>query len=262
MGLPQRSQSIVRRLLQHARPYWPHLVGLLVLSLLAPAVRLLSPLPLTYAVDHVVGDRPPPAMFGDISRPAILAGAAFLLVLLAVAGHLLGMAAFLLSTFVGERLVRGFRAVLFRYAQRLSLSYHDITGTTDSAYRIQYDAPAIQWVVVDGSIPLVTAGLTLVGMLAVIVAIDWNLALVALAIVPVLYILTRAFSRHLQEQARELKTAESMALGVIQEVLGAVRVVKAFGQENREQDRFVRHSGCGHVWSRQRLPACSPYWSA
>jgi ATP-binding cassette subfamily B protein len=232
-------------MLSQARPYWPHLVALLLLSLLAPAVRLLSPLPLTYAVDSVLGDRPPPAVFGEISKPALLATAAVLLVVLAVAGHLLGVAAFLLSTFVGERLVRQFRAVLFRHAQRLSLSYHDTKGTTDSAYRIQYDAPCIQWVVVDGTVPLVAAALTLVGMLAVVVAIDWQLALVALAIIPILFILTRTFSRWLQRHARELKTAESTALGVIQEVLTAIRVVKAFGQEDREQERFVRHSGRG-----------------
>jgi ATP-binding cassette subfamily B protein len=232
-------------MLLQARPYWPHLGGLLLLSLLAPAVRLLSPVPLTAVVDGVLGDRPLPAVLGEISKPALLAAAAFLLVALAVVGHLLGMAAFLLSTFVGERLVREFRAVLFRHAQRLSLSYHDTRGTTDSAYRIQYDAPCIQWVVVDGSIPLVTAGLTLAGMLAVIVAIDWQLALVAVGIAPLLYLLTRAFGHHLQRQARELKTAESLALGVVQEVLAAVRVVKAFGQEDREQERFVRHSGRG-----------------
>src|SRR5262249_35365985 len=133
MGGPSESPAFLRRMLSQARPYWPHLAALLVLSLLAPARRLLSPLPLTYAVDSALGDRPPPAVFGEISRPALLATAAVLLVVLAVAGHLLGMVAFLLSTFVGERLVRQFRAVLFRHAQRLSLSYHDTKGTTDSA---------------------------------------------------------------------------------------------------------------------------------
>jgi ATP-binding cassette subfamily B protein len=245
MDGPSENPAVVRRMLLQARPYWPHLAGLLALSLLAPAVRLLSPLPLTYAVDCVLGEHPPPAVFGALGKQALLAAAAGMLVALAIVGHLLGMAVFLLSTFVGERLVREFRAVLFRHAQRLSLAYHDTRGTTDSAYRIQYDAPCIQWVVVDGSIPLVAAGLTLVGMLAVVVAVDWQLALVATAIVPVLYLLTRTFDWRLQRRSRELKTAESTALGVIQEVLTAVRVVKAFGQEDREQERFVRHSGRG-----------------
>ncbi len=245
MGHSPTIWPVLARLLRQAREYWPHLAGLLALSLLAPVVRLLSPLPLTYAIDCVIGDRPPPAPFAALDRPALLVAAAFFLVVLALIGHLIGMAVFLLSTFIGERLVRGFRAALFRHAQRLSISYHDTKGTTDSAYRIQYDAPCIQWVVVDGSIPLVTAVLTLIVMLTVILGIDWQLALVALAIAPVLFILTHSFGRRLQRQANELKTAESMALGVIQEVLTALRVVKAFGREDREQDRFVRHSGRG-----------------
>jgi ATP-binding cassette subfamily B protein len=99
--------------------------------------------------------------------------------------------------------------------------------------------------VVDGSIPLVTSVFTLVVMLVVIAAIDWQLALVALAVAPVLFVLTHLCGRRLKKRAKELKNAESTALGVIQEVLAALRVVKAFGQEDREQDRFVRHSDRG-----------------
>jgi ATP-binding cassette subfamily B protein len=237
--------SLYLRLLRQARPYWPHLAGLLALSLLGPAVRLLAPLPLTYAVDCVIGGRPAPAVFGGLTGPGLLAAAAVLLVALAVAGHVVGTAAFVLGTYVGEKLVRAFRAVLFRHAQRLSLAYHDAHGTTDAVYRIQYDAPCVQWVVADGSVPLVTAAATLVGMLAVIAGIDWQLAVVALAVAPLLYLLTRVFGRRLGENARELKTAESTALGVVQEALGALRVVKAFAQEDREQDRFVAQSGRG-----------------
>jgi ATP-binding cassette subfamily B protein len=237
--------TLTRRLLRQARPCWPHLAGLFALSLLAPSLKLLSPIPLKVAVDSVLGGRPAPAGLDGLGAPALLALAALTLVVLALAGQLAGLASSLLGTYVGERLVRAFRAVLFRHAQRLSLSYHDARGTSDSAYRIQYDAPCIQWVVVDGSIPLVTAGLTLVTMLAVIAGVDWQLALVAVGVAPVLFALTHACGRRLRGQSKELKTVESLTLGVVQEVLAALRVVKAFGQEGREQDRFVSHSGLG-----------------
>ncbi|HEX3148111.1 MAG TPA: ABC transporter ATP-binding protein [Gemmataceae bacterium] len=237
--------ALYGRLLLQARPFWPHLAVLVALSLVAPAVRLLSPLPLTWAVDSVLGTRPPPAVASGLSGPALLALAAGLLVVLAFAGQLVGLVAGLLGTYVGERLVRAFRAVLFRHAQRLSLAYHDTTGTADSTYRIQYDAPCVQWVVVDGSVPLVTAAVTLAGMLIVVAGIDWQLALVAIAVAPILYGLTHAAGRRLKRQSKELKTAESQSLGVIQEVLAALRVVKAFGQEDREQERFKTHSARG-----------------
>ena len=232
------------RLLRQARPYWPHLAGILALSLLAPALKLLSPIPLKFAVDGVIGGQPQPVL-GSLSGPALLAVAAGLLVLIALVGQVVGLGAALLGTYTGEKLVRGFRAVLFRHAQRLSLTYHDTKGTSDSTYRIQYDAPSLQWVVVDGTIPLVTAVFTLVTMIVVVTLLDWQLALVALAVAPVLFVLSHVCGRRLKKQAKEVKKIESLALSVVQEVLAAIRVVKAFGQEDREHERFADRSTDG-----------------
>src|SRR5262249_57882625 len=121
---------------------------------------------------------------------------------------------------------------LFRHAQRLSLTYHDTRGTVDSTYRIQYDAPCVQWVVVEGTVPLLVSAFTLVAMVVVVAAIDWQLAVVALVVAPVLFGLTHVYGRRLRRQAKEVSKVESRAMAVIQEVLAAIRVVKAFGQED------------------------------
>jgi ATP-binding cassette subfamily B protein len=240
------------RLLMQARPCWRNLAALFALSLIAPAIKLLSPLPLKIVVDSVLGSHPPPqwlsplwAILGSPSRGLLLAAAVALLILAALLGQVVGLSSSLLSTVTGERLLREFRALLFRHAQRLSLSYHDLKGTVDSTYRIQYDAPAIQHILVDGVIPLLTAVLTLAGMIVVVIGIDWQLALVALAISPVLFLLTHVYGRRLRRRSKELKKLESAALGIVQEVLAAVRVVKAFGQEEREEGRFVSQSSEG-----------------
>jgi ATP-binding cassette, subfamily B, bacterial len=241
-GLPPTrlpNRTLLRRLLDQARPYWPHLAGLLAINLLAPLPRLLAPLPLKVAVDSVLGTDPVPRLL-NVGNP--LAVAAGLLVVFALVTAVFSLGNALLSAYTAEKLVRGFRAVLFRHAQRLSLTYHDTRGTTDSTYRIQYDAPCIQWVVVEGTIPLITSAVTLLAMLAVIAAIDPALALVALAVTPVLFGLTHIYGRRLRGRAKEVSKSESSALAVVQEVLAAVRVVKAFGQEEREQERFVRRS--------------------
>jgi ATP-binding cassette subfamily B protein len=236
---------LYRRLLGQARPYWPHLAGLLALSLLAPALKLLSPLPLKFAVDGVLGGHPLPWPLAGLGGPGLLAVAAVLLVLVALLGQAVGLASSLLGTYIGEKLVREFRAVLFRHAQRLSLAYHDTKGTADATYRIQYDAGCIQWVVADGTVPLVTSAFTLIAMAAVVIALDWQLALVALAAAPVLFALSHVYGRRLKRQAKEVKKIESSALAVVQEVLSAIRVVKAFGQEDREHGRFVAKSTDG-----------------
>jgi ATP-binding cassette subfamily B protein len=243
--------ALYRRLLVLARPYWLHLAGLLVLSLVAPAFKLLSPLPLKIAVDSVLGSHPLPGFLdpllggGAVSDAALLALAVFLMLAIALGAQLLGLVNSLLSTYAGEKLVRNFRAALFLRAQRLSLSYHDSRGTADSTYRIQYDAPCLRWILADGSIPLVTSSLTLVATISVIVTLDWQLALLALAVTPALFVLSHVYGRRLRRRSKELKKIESGALSVVQEVLSAVRIVKAFGQEEREEQRYMSHSDAG-----------------
>src|SRR5262249_56067357 len=100
---------------------------------------------------------------------------------------------------------------LFRHAQRLSLTYHDTRGTVDSTYRIQYDAPCVQWVVVEGTVPLLVSAFTLVAMVVVVAAIDWQLAVVALVVAPVLFGLTHVYRRPLRPPAPAVSTAQTPA---------------------------------------------------
>ena len=79
-------------------------------------------------------------------------------------------------------------------------------------------------------------------MIYVMVRIDPMLAAIALAVVPVLYILTTICRRRLHERWTEFKSLESGAMSIIQEVLGALRTVKAFGREAAEQARFFARS--------------------
>lgn len=249
---------LYRRLWLQARPYWRHISALLCLALLSTPLTLLSPIPLQIAIDHVLGDRPITGMLAVVlpasarSAGGLLIFATVLLVLVASLTQVQDLGRWWLRTYTGERLVLDFRATLFRHVQRLSLSYHDTKGMSDSAYRIQHDAPAIQYIVIDGVIPLVSAVVTLLGMIAVMARLDRSLAVVALAISPALFLLTRVYSRRLRRHWRQMKDQESSALSVVQEVLSAVRVVKAFGKEAHEQERFVRHSQDG-IQTRLRL---------
>ncbi|OLE56312.1 MAG: hypothetical protein AUI36_16125 [Cyanobacteria bacterium 13_1_40CM_2_61_4] len=243
---------LFRRLLGQARPYWPHVAALFLLSLLASPISLLTPLPLKIAVDSVIGSHPLPPFIAPFVPEAIARSAAGLLVLavglvLAVAllSQLQGLGSTLLRAWVQERLVLDFRARLFHHVQRISLAYHDTRGTADSTYRIQRDVLAVQHVLTEGFIPFVSATVTFVAMIYVMARIDWSLALIALAVSPGPVVIARVFRRRLRRQWREVKKLESAAQSVVQEVLGALRIVKAFGQEAREEQRFLGRSGDG-----------------
>src|SRR5205823_9159451 len=170
---------------------------------------------------------------------------AVLVLVVALLSQLREFASAMLTAYTGEKLLRGFRARLFRHVQRLSLAYHDTKGTSDSTYRIQYDATALQNIAVDGVVPFFTSALTFVSMIYVTARINWQLALVALSVSPAVFLVARTRRRRLRGKAREVKKLESSALSVVHEVLGAARVVKAFGQEDREEQRFVARSNEG-----------------
>jgi ATP-binding cassette subfamily B protein len=218
---------------------------LFLLSLLSAPVSLLTPVPLKIVVDCVLGAHPPPgwlaALPADGPGPLLLAMAG-LVVALALARHVVDLGFALLRSFTGEKLVLSFRAKLFRHSQRLSLAYHDTQGSTDSTYRIQYDAPAIQWITLDAFIPLVTSALTLVAMIAVMARIDFTLALVALTVAPALFLVSQLYSRRLKRRWREAKDREKETFSVVQEVMSSVRLVKVFAQEEREEERYVSHA--------------------
>lgn len=236
--------TLYRRLIRLARPYTFHFTGLLALGLLASPIALLMPIPLKIVVDSVLGTRPlPPLLEAMVPTPATRAGllllAVGLLVTVTLLGQLQGMASSLLRTYVGERLVLDFRARLVDQVHRLPLAYHDARGTADSVYRIQQDAPAIQYIMVDGAVPFVTATFTLVTMFVVTARLDTQIGLVALAVSPPLFLLARFYRPRLRRQSRQVKKLESSAVAIVQETLGALRVVKAFGQEAHEKHRLL-----------------------
>jgi ATP-binding cassette, subfamily B, bacterial len=237
------------RIIRQARPYWLHLVGLFLLSMLASPISLLVPLPLKIAVDSAIANHPLPSFLAALlpastvsSSTAILLLAVALLIATNLLSQLQGFFTSFMGTYTGEKLVLDFRSRLFSYAQRLSVSYHDLKGSADSIFRIQNDAMALQHLTVDGFIPIVSATLTLIGMIWVTAWIDWQLALVALAISPVLFTLSKLYRPLLRNQSRHIKNVESSAWSVVQEVLSSLRVVQAFGRAEHEQERYVRRS--------------------
>lgn len=239
---------LVRRVLGELRPYWRGLTGLVSLDLLATPIALLKPVPLAIAIDTVLGDDPLPS-FIAFAVPDVLMRtdlrllfvAAALQVLIVLLGQLQSLGTYVLHTYTGERLTRGMRAKLFSRAQQLSLSFHYRHGPTESLYRIEYDAPSVQHTV-DSVLPLISSAATFAAMLYVMLRIDWQLALVALTISPILFVLSRGYAKRVRPRYRRLRELERFELGVVQEVLSAIRVVKAFGREERERERFIDHA--------------------
>ena len=135
--------ELYRRLFHEVKPYRLYIGAILLVTLLSPPLSLLVPLPLKIAVDSVIGSHPIPAFLQPVIPQAItgspdgmLTFVIVLTMLVALLGGLQRVASTWLRTYTGEKLTLAFRNKLFRHVQRLSVSYHDTRGTTDSTYRI------------------------------------------------------------------------------------------------------------------------------
>ena len=247
---PKSNDRILfRRLFFQSRPFWPHIAGIFFLGMLSTPLVLLNPVPLKIAVDSVVGSEPVPGLLDAVMPDAatsstmrLLAVVAGLQLLIVLLSQLNDLASYVVRARAGEGMVLDFRARLFRHVQRLSLLFHDTKGTADSLYRIQRDAPSIREVTLDSLVSVLSSTVMLVVMVYVIIRIDWQLALVALAVSPFLFILARTYNKRMRPQYREAWRMDSAAIEVVQEVLATFRVVKAFGREDSEQERFVRRA--------------------
>lgn len=249
---PYSTLEIYRRMLAEARPYWLHVSAVLLMNLLSTPLKLLLPLPLAIAIDNVVLQKPITGKLSvltravDIGAPSqLLTLACVLLVLFTFIAYLNGLGIWILTTFTRENLLLRFRSKLLMHLQELPLTYHDTKGITDSNYRVQNDAQSIEWVVLDGVQPFLTSSVTVLAMLFVTARIDWQLALVAVAMVPALYALVRLWGRTLRRQWMSAKQLQSSAMSIVQESLTSLRLVKAFGTEDREQARFTQQAVAG-----------------
>ena len=228
------------------RPYlWP-LVVLLIVSLLAVPMTLIFPLPIKLLVDSVLGSQPLPGYLtifvgSQVSKTLALWLAISILMATAVLTYLQNLVNVWYSNKIGNRMTLDVRARLFRQMQRLSVAYHDTMGAADSAYRTLNDAPMLRSFGIDSLIPLTTSILTLGAMILVMVFLDWELALIALLVSPLMFLLTFVFRPRIRAGWRKFRASESAAMAVAQESLGASRLVKSYGQEERKNRELVSH---------------------
>ncbi len=228
------------------------MAGYFLLTLLEIPLALLLPVPIKIEVDSVLGSHPLPwfltPLIPDGSENSItflLLFPAALLIAIAVLNQVQALTAMVLYTYIGEKLVLRFRAKLFLHMERLSLAYHDRKSSSESVYRLQNDASALSSVALDGLVPFTTATLTVFAILYVTARIDWQLVLIAIGVSLVLMWATYWYTGRLRDSWHRSKEKDSSAMALAQEVLGALRVVKAFGGETREQQRFALRSGEG-----------------
>jgi ATP-binding cassette subfamily B protein/subfamily B ATP-binding cassette protein MsbA len=140
---------------------------------------------------------------------------------------------------VGQNMVNDLRGDLYSHLQRLSLAFHSRQRVGDLLYRITADSFAVQTMIMNGALPILSGLVLLAGMLIVLFPLDPILTMLALTIVPVLFALISGFNRKIVGVATEVRTTESRVYSLVQWAMSSIKVVQAFTREEEEHGRFM-----------------------
>src|SRR5439155_19998812 len=240
---------MLSRFLKFIKPYLPYLALAFLGAIGDTAADLLRPWPLKILFDNILAGQPlPPAIDGWV---AALFGHGvggilyFALAAVLAIAILNGASTFMQDFFmprVGHWVLHDLRRQLYWHIQRLELAYHDERRVGDLFSTITSDIQAVRELIESALIGLIVNSLTLVGMIVIMLAIDWRFAFLALSITPFLFIIVYRFTRRIKEASRDARRREGAVASVAQEVLSSIRVVQAFTREDHEQARFEREN--------------------
>ena len=206
--------------------------------------ELLKPWPLQIVIDYVLGGKPPPGIapldpLFSLPAPLLLLAACIGLVILNLGAGALTLLHNYTTIRVGQNMVNDLRSDLYAHLQRLSLAYHSRQRVGDLMYRITADSFAVQTMIMNGVLPILSAVILLGGMLIVLFPMDPMLTLLALTVVPILFVLISAFNRKIVEVATEVRDADARVYSLVQWGMSAIKVVQAFTKEEEEHRRFM-----------------------
>src|SRR5579885_3727256 len=204
------------KLLPYLRPYRLRFAWALLQVFLIAAFELLKPWPLQIVIDHVLAGKPIGAPLAALSPLALLGFACLALVAVQIGAGGLTLLHNWTTIGVGQRMVNDLRGALYAHLQRLSLAFHSRQRVGDLMYRVTADSFAVQTMIMNGLLPILSAFILLAGMIIVLVRLDWFLTLIALTVVPALFALIALFNRKIVRLATEVRERESLVYSLVQ----------------------------------------------
>ena len=231
------------------RPHWKELSLALLAVVGETAADVMEPWPLTIVVDNVLQGKPlhgtldalVSALFGQNSS-SLLAFALGLVLLVAIVGGVSSYVEKYLTTSVSQWIAHDMRMLLYQRIQRLSLAEHGRARVGDLVTRVTKDIDAIQDFIDSALIGMFVAVLTLVGMVGVMLWVNWRFTLIGLSIAPVLFTFVYLYSRKIKAASRAVKKRESELMSGVAEKLTSIQVIQAFAREDFEDRWFGSES--------------------
>lgn len=219
---------LMRRLLAYLRPYWRRVGVAFGAILVGSAAALAQPYLVKVAIDDHVAQR----TFEGLDRIALL----YVAVLAAA------FAAEYVQTWTlqmtGQRIMFDLRMAVYGHLQRLDLRYYDRHPVGRLMTRVTSDVDVLNDLFTSGVVTIFGDALTLLGIMVVMVWMDWRLALVAFSVIPLIVLATQWFRRHVRDSYRVVRGWVARINAFLQENITGMSTVQLFRREALNFSRF------------------------
>jgi subfamily B ATP-binding cassette protein MsbA len=212
-------------------------------------MSIAAPWPLKIVLDHVVGSHKAPGWLESLrfihldgGKMEFAAVAALGLVLIAVLSAVASYIENYYTESVAQWVAHDLRMRTYDHLQRLSLGYYDTHQTGAILSTITSDVKTVQGFASSGTLGILVDLLTIVGMLGVMFWMNWDFALIAVAITPFLLMFVARLNRAVKRATHEVRRQQSGIVAAVQQGLESIRVVKAFGRQDTEETRLAQVS--------------------
>ena len=234
------------------RPFRKQLCWAALAMVLDAFLTVFRPWPLKVVIDRVLSHKPSRVPFlhawldsAPFSRMEILYGACAATLLIAVLTGVLTYYFTRTMGAVGQHFVFTIRRDLFAHLQRLSLRFHNCQRRGDLITRLTTDIQAIQDLIANGIIVLGSNAFLIAGMLVLMFWLNWQFALAALSVTPLLFWVVFRYTRRIRVAARQARANTGLLASLAQETLSSIQIVQGLAQEEQQDDRFRAQSRSG-----------------
>ncbi len=233
-ALPKTSaKSALLRLAKLAKPEFGFIALTILFFIASTAVSLIIPRINRWMVDDYIQNP------GGSALLAGFVGVVMSLLAFNLAGRLFGMARTWFLTVAGNRLVVRLRDTVFRRVQAMSVGSIYRMTSGELMKRVNGDTARIKNFIVDVLPSVLEQGLLLLAVSFYLFTVDWRLALMILLPAPIITLAFRMTWRFIRQLTRRTRDLNARGNAVLHDVFSGIRVVKAYGMERREEERFV-----------------------
>ncbi|MFO7537976.1 MAG: ABC transporter ATP-binding protein [Chloroflexota bacterium] len=212
---------LVRRLLAYMRPYKSQLVVAIILMVVSSLLSVVGPAIIGYAIDDGI-------RAGSFD---VLRFWTFIFIAAAVGEWITNRFRIAIMAYVGTKVVADLRSHLFRYLHTLSLKFYNGYSVGRLMSRLISDVGVMQDFITWSITGLFRSFFTLFGIVAAMMLLNWRLALVTFAVLPLMYVLTNYWRKRVREAYRSTRQRLSLINGYLNESISGIRVTKSFTRE-------------------------------